>query len=691
MYKKNNLIITICSFLVLAILIIFGTYQYILKKQESLLTSIYKNEHQNIISISESLIKDKLNTTLAIALSLAKDEKLFEFIENKEYEKLNYEKIINEIIQYSKYKDVWIQVIDKNGNSIYRSWTDKKGDNLLFRKDLKTSLTNQDVSTSISVGIFNLTLKARTPIFDSKNNFLGALEIITHFDSITKDLKENNINSVVITEKKYKETIKFPYTNIFVEDYYIANKNVDLEYIQYLKSNNIENYINISDFIIENNFLISKFTLFDKNNEKLAYILSFKKLENVDLQIIKSFKIQIIMTSVIALIMLFFSFLFYLYTSYLKNIKLQERKKQSILDSQSNIIVITDGLEIIDANQKLIEFFTDVEDLNEFKEKYNCICKTFIDMNDELYILDKNYNGKNWAEYALSNKNKDFKVAIKDQNEVIQHFTLKVSKIKSENYIIATFTNITQEIIRIEKDKEKDRLLFQQSKIAAIADTLKNIAHQWRQPLSVISTIASGMKIKKDLNLLDETEFKDSCNAIIDNTKKLSDTIENFTNFFDKDDNITNFSFVESINETLHFFDSIFEKNSIKYIFNYDKDFILKCNKNDFTQALLNILDNSIYALINNKKEDERFIFINLNNKILEIKDSGNGIDENILSKILEPYFTTKHQAFGVGLGLYVVQEFFVKTLNYKIQIKNVTFDYKNKNYSGANFIIDFN
>ena len=98
-----------------------------------------------------------------------------------------------------------------------------------------------------------------------------------------------------------------------------------------------------------------------------------------------------------------------------------------------------------------------------------------------------------------------------------------------------------------------------------------------------------------------------------------------------------------------------------------------------------------MYALINNQTVNNRFIFIELNNHVLEIKDSGNGIDENIISKIFEPYFTTKHQAFGVGLGLYIVNEVLVNTMDYKIAVQNVDFTFENKTYTGTNFIIDFN
>ena len=137
--------------------------------------------------------------------------------------------------------------------------------------------------------------------------------------------------------------------------------------------------------------------------------------------------------------------------------------------------------------------------------------------------------------------------------------------------------------------------------------------------------------------------------------------------------------------------DSIFEKNDIKCFLTYDNDMILHCNRNDFSQAILNILDNSMYALINNQIPESRIILIDLNSNILQIKDSGNGVEENILPKIFEPYFTTKHEAFGVGLGLYIVNELFVKHMNYKIDIHNVTFTFENKTYTGTNFIIDFN
>ena len=691
MYKKKNVFLAIFSFLILAILILFGTYYYTLNKQKTLLDSIYDSANTSILKLTENSLSNKTNTTLSIALALVKDYNLHKLMSTQEYDKFDYKDISEQMKNNTKFKNIWIQIIDKEGNSISRSCTDKKGDNLLFRKDLKKFIDDKKISTSISVGLYSMTIKARAPIIDEENNFLGALEIISHFNSIAYDLRENKIDTVVITDKKYKEMLKLPFTKMFIDDYYVANENVNKELVTYLEKNKLEKYLKIDNYIIENDYLISKYDLYNDKNERLGYILNFMKLDDIDIRIVKSFKVQIIMISAIALIVIFFSFLIYLYTSYLRQLKIQENKKESILNSQQNIIVITGGNEIIDANQRLYDFFSDTKDLISFKNKYRCICSAFIDMQDDTYIIEKYYNGKNWAEYVLANPDKNFRVALKNMQENIRHFSIKCSRVKGEEFIIATFTDITQEIEQIEANKEKDRILFQQSKIAAIADTLKNIAHQWRQPLSVISTITSGMKLQKELNILDDNEFNLSCDGIINNTNKLSMTIENFTNFFNSDDKTTRFSLIEALENTKKFMDSILEKNSIQCQLIYDNDIILNCNKNDFSQAILNILDNSIHALINIQNVEDRVILIEFKNNILQIKDSGKGIDENIISKILEPYFTTKHQAFGVGLGLYIVNELFVKNLGYKIDIQNVTFDYKNKNYSGLNFIIDFN
>ncbi|RXI39041.1 hypothetical protein CRU99_10920 [Malaciobacter mytili] len=741
MIYKQNLYKFFTLFIILTLSIIIITTLYIHNKEKNLLNSKYLNTSNNIHKFIKSLIEDKQNATLTIALSLAKDDRLYSYLKNKTYENLEYSKISLQMKEYTEFKNVWIQIIDKYGNSIYRSWSKEKNDNLLFRNDLSKMIKKQAITTSISVGKYDLSIKAKTPIFDTNGDFLGLLEVITHFNSISKKLKENKIEALIIANKKYKTRLQHSLTNTFIDDYYIANLDANKTLITYLKNNNILRYLNIRNYILENDYLINSYILKNNEDENLGSIVTFIKESDIDTEAIQAYKKQMIMLIIIALIILIFIFTFYVYNIDSKNIsrlnvrlkkhilqlKIQENKKQSILDSQSNIIVITNGERIINANKQLLKFFKDTKTLSEFRRKYTCVCTAFVDMHTKDYIIDKDYNGKNWAQHVLSKPQKSFKVAMYNHKNNIKHFSLKVSKGEIDNFIIVTLTDITLEIKQkeeleflnnnlellvnkktielkklnetlelrineeIEKSKEKDRLLFQQAKITAIADTLKNIAHQWRQPLSTISTATSGIQIQKEMGILSDEDFDISCKTILNNTKKLSKTIDNFTNFFIEEKNHTIFSLVKAIQNSLKFLSATFEETNIKVDFTYDFDFEIDGYKVEFQQAIINILDNAIYALIEKKELKDRYIFIELNNKVLSIKDSANGIEQEHLSKVLEPYFTTKHQAFGIGLGLYMVQELLIKHMNFKIDVKNCTFIHNNKEYKGANIIIDFN
>ena len=321
---------------------------------------------------------------------------------------------------------------------------------------------------------------------------------------------------------------------------------------------------------------------------------------------------------------------------HLKNIRIQEKKNQTILDSQKNIIVITDGNKIKNANLQFFIFFDEYSSLLEFKEKHNCICEKFEKIDDPTYVFDSDYEGKNWAQYILANPQRKFKVAI-FKNKILHHFALNVNLSTFENdktpYIIVTLTDISHEIeqqeklktlnedlesivdfktkelkqlnenleIKIEqqtkKNKEKDRLLFQQSKMAAMGEMLENIAHQWRQPLNSISIAASSIKLQSELKVLEDSELKSSCDFILNNSHYLSKTIEDFKNFFKQDKQKQDFLLRDSIQENIGLLKDKFKYENIQIIINIEKEKQVYGYKNEFQQALLNIFNNSIDAL----------------------------------------------------------------------------------------------
>ena len=242
---------------------------------------------------------------------------------------------------------------------------------------------------------------------------------------------------------------------------------------------------------------------------------------------------------------------------------------------------------------------------------------------------------------------------------------------------------------QVKKMREKDDMLFQQSKLASMGEMIGNIAHQWRQPLSTISTAASGLKLQRELKIETENSLNESLDVIVKSTKTLSQTIDDFRNFFKKDKNETDFRIEENIGKVINLMEATLKMKDIKIVKDIDS-----CNfhglENELTQALLNIMNNAKDALI--LIEEDKYIFISVKNikdeVIIQIKDNAKGIDPAIINKIFEPYFTTKFNSNGTGIGLYMTQSIIVKNMNGKINVSNVEFEYKNKQYTGAQFEI---
>lgn len=258
---------------------------------------------------------------------------------------------------------------------------------------------------------------------------------------------------------------------------------------------------------------------------------------------------------------------------------------------------------------------------------------------------------------------------------------IKTNRLKIMNKKLAT--RIKKEL---DKHQEKDRILAQQQKMVAMGQMIENIAHQWRQPLSVISTSASGLKLKKQLNILEDEDFIKSIEQIVDTAKYLSDTIDDFRYFFKPQKDKTKFSLVKNIEKSLSFLETVLKENSIKVEFEYE-DIDITAYETELMQVFINIISNSKDAFIEKKIKD-RVIFISIKNFpnriLIEIKDNAGGVEDDILDKVFEPYFTTKHQYSGTGIGLYMSNQIIKTHLNGDIFMKNCSFKYKNIEQKGV-------
>ena len=241
----------------------------------------------------------------------------------------------------------------------------------------------------------------------------------------------------------------------------------------------------------------------------------------------------------------------------------------------------------------------------------------------------------------------------------------------------------------IDKNNQQHKVLTQQTKKVAMGEMLENIAHQWRQPLSIISVAATGIKMKKEFNILTDEELLDSIDSINQSAQFLSKTIDDFRDFYTEDKHTNEFFIDETIEKALKLFGIQFNNFNISLLKNIEK---VKINtlENELIQVLINLLNNSKDALEN--IEDEKLISINCYQEnhylILELSDSAGGIPIEILDKIFEPYFTTKHQSQGTGIGLYMCEQIITKHMSGIIEVNNHTFKHKNKIYKGAQFTI---
>ena len=242
--------------------------------------------------------------------------------------------------------------------------------------------------------------------------------------------------------------------------------------------------------------------------------------------------------------------------------------------------------------------------------------------------------------------------------------------------------------IEIEKNEEKNRILIQQSRMASMGEMLENIAHQWRQPLSTISVAASGMEIKKEFSTLSDKEFFEAIDHIKKSTQYLSNTIDDFRSFFSKNKKTSQINISDTIEKSLELMGNSFLHHKINLVKNL-KSIETTSLENELIQVLMNILVNAKDAL-RHTVSAEKYIFIDVEEKdnqiVIQVKDNAGGINDDIIDKIFEPYFTTKHQFNGTGIGLYMSKLLMEKHLKGKLTVKNVEYTFMDNNYKGALF-----
>lgn len=261
-------------------------------------------------------------------------------------------------------------------------------------------------------------------------------------------------------------------------------------------------------------------------------------------------------------------------------------------------------------------------------------------------------------------------------------FDVRLSKLHDVSKKFVGYTVLMTDITSIKKAQsdlalankkqlEQEKILIQQVKLAAMGEMIGSIAHQWRQPLNALNVNIENLEFDFEEGLIDK-EFIDK--FISSQTKTLhymSQTIDDFRNFFKIDKKKTIFSVKEAIKNSISI-QEVQLKNSDISIDILGEDFEVDGYESEFQQVIMNLISNSKDVLKEKQKSDAK-ITISLKDKSVIFEDNGAGISDEILQRIFEPYFTTKEQGSGMGMGLYVSKMIIEDNMGGAITAKNTT------------------
>ena len=344
---------------------------------------------------------------------------------------------------------------------------------------------------------------------------------------------------------------------------------------------------------------------------------------------------------------------------------------KDLIDSTLESIIIFENNRCIDLNNETLKLYnySSKKELLGKDEKY-FIADESIDL---VFDTMKNYS-KAYEVVLKKSDGSKFHALIRNKFIQLNHKTIKISS-------AIDLTNL----------KEKEQLLFEQAKLASMGEMIGNIAHQWRQPLSVISTAATGIKVQQEFNILNGDDLIKSCDMINDNAQYLSKTIDDFKNFIKGDKQKEIFCLSDEVESFLNLVNGSSKNNQINIVLNIDKSIKVNGFQNELSQCMINIFNNA-KDILNEKNIKSKLIFITTThdkkNAIIKIKDNGGGIPKDILPKIFEPYFTTKHQSQGTGLGLHMTYKLIVDGMKGTVVASNTNYTYNNEEYQGAEFTI---
>ncbi len=314
----------------------------------------------------------------------------------------------------------------------------------------------------------------------------------------------------------------------------------------------------------------------------------------------------------------------------------------------------------------------------------------------DLILLDIQMPGINGFEIAKKLKEDErysnipfiFLTSQSETDSLVQGFELGAIDYITKPFNLAELkarinTHVNNFILH-QRVKEQQKEILIQSNFAAIGEMTSMLAHQWRQPLNIISLIAQEITFDREMKILSDDEYYRKKELLLNTLSDLSKTIETFVKYYKNNEAPKDVNVLVSLEQVINLFNEIFEENNIKIKIECQdelNEFTFKSLTKDIKQIFINIIQNSIEAIIKdrNYSDNEKEYFINVKLTLIEdfinieIKDNAGGIDTKIIDTVFEPYVSTKENLNGPGLGLYSVKMIIENHLNGSINAKNTS------------------
>ncbi len=255
-------------------------------------------------------------------------------------------------------------------------------------------------------------------------------------------------------------------------------------------------------------------------------------------------------------------------------------------------------------------------------------------------------------------------------------FNILIGKLKqSEDALIQINKTLEDRIEeetqkRLQKEEEnieKERIIVHQDKLASMGEMIGNIAHQWRQPLTELGSLFIRLEICFEQKLLSHQELKNITTKAEKLISYMSQTIDDFRNFFSSSDAVANFCINDAFDQSFYLISAALKNHYIDVFIEHKDRLFTDGKPSEFSQAVLNILNNAKDILCERQIKNPTIwisIFLRDGKKVIRIKDNGGGIHFDPISKIFEPYITSKHASSGTGIGLYMTRNIIAKHQN---------------------------